>query len=643
MLNFQILFRIFSKKKPKFKGKFPKIENPMKEAMKYNGKFRGNGFWNKMKENFGIGFKEFAWIVGHDKVMRFANKEYGIMPFLFDSEKMDEFFASFKPKSKESRQVFRDLTNLDVSRKNDNIFFQKKHLQSLVKYLFPILDLYSNFVKEHYSLELTFSKEISKITDFRQPHTWFPEARNIQRTIIYHYGPTNSGKTYNAMESLMNAESGIYCAPLRLLAWENYENMRKKGIKCSLITGQEKIFTEDATHLSCTIECADLQNNYEVAIIDEIQMISDYDRGYAWTNAFFGLRAEKIHLCGDERSLYLIKKFCLKTNDIFEKTEYTRLSKLEIEKPSFNIKTDLKEGDCLISFNVASLHKLKTKINSLYASSPNENLCSIIYGKLPPETRIQQAISFNSRKDVKFLVATDAIGMGLNLRINRIIFTSLQKNQKNNLVSLDNYSIRQISGRAGRFKTNGKVNCMNPKDKWSLREALTEGIPKRKFGKDFQRENKKDFHKEFEKKSQIKKGGLFPMYEQFEKFHSYYKLTFGSKEKVSVVFRKFVAICLLERNYFLSDFSSFYTLLDSLEPVSLSMEDQYIFALAPVSLGKNKSETLTCFLHFATDFKDFNNVSIPEQWFFTPEEEYFEQTSNIHWLEHLYHGFLFFP
>lgn len=147
------------------------------------------------------------------------------------------------------------------------------------------------------------------------PHEWFTKARGMQRRIIYHNGPTNSGKTFTALEELALADKGIYCAPLRLLAWEIQEKLEGRGIPCNLITGQEKIINEQASHTSCTIETASLSEPYQVAIIDEVQMIGDEDRGAAWTNALLGLQAETIHLCGDPRALALVDRICQITGD----------------------------------------------------------------------------------------------------------------------------------------------------------------------------------------------------------------------------------------------------------------------------------------------------------------------------------------
>jgi ATP-dependent RNA helicase SUPV3L1/SUV3 len=153
-----------------------------------------------------------------------------------------------------------------------------------------------------------------KLFDISEPHLWYPNARNIPRKIICHIGPTNSGKTYNALDSLTNAKTGLYCGPLRLLAWEIYEKLSMKNIKCNLITGQEKNIHDNATHQSCTVEMIDLYNYYDCVVIDEAQLIGDVSRGWAWTQALLGLQAKEIHLCG---MLYICNNNIINTLYIF--------------------------------------------------------------------------------------------------------------------------------------------------------------------------------------------------------------------------------------------------------------------------------------------------------------------------------------
>jgi ATP-dependent RNA helicase SUPV3L1/SUV3 len=120
----------------------------------------------------------------------------------------------------------------------------------------------------------------------------------MKRKVICHTGPTNSGKTFEALQRLKAARRGVYSGPLRLLAWEVCNTMRRAGVKCDLVTGQERDCEESSGHVSCTVEMTDLSEHYDVAVIDEFQLIGDQDRGWAWSRAFLGLQADELHVCG---------------------------------------------------------------------------------------------------------------------------------------------------------------------------------------------------------------------------------------------------------------------------------------------------------------------------------------------------------
>jgi ATP-dependent RNA helicase SUPV3L1/SUV3 len=126
----------------------------------------------------------------------------------------------------------------------------------------------------------------------------------MKRRIIYHGGPTNSGKTYHALQALRQADpdkgGGVFCGPLRLLALEVYEQLNTEGVYCSLMTGQERTEVDFANHTSCTIEMVNVNKTYDVAVIDEIQMIGNATRGFAWTRALLGLQAREVRTtaCG---------------------------------------------------------------------------------------------------------------------------------------------------------------------------------------------------------------------------------------------------------------------------------------------------------------------------------------------------------
>lgn len=149
-----------------------------------------------------------------------------------------------------------------------------------------------------------------KLADLRYPVEWYPATRVVQRKIVLHVGPTNSGKTYHALKRLEQADTGIYAGPLRLLAHEVYTRLNAKGKLCDLITGDEKVVQggDGAQMKSCTVEMVPLNADVDVAVVDEIQMIGHKERGWAWTQALLGLKAKEIHLCGEERSVPLIRE-----------------------------------------------------------------------------------------------------------------------------------------------------------------------------------------------------------------------------------------------------------------------------------------------------------------------------------------------
>ncbi|KAE9969332.1 hypothetical protein BLS_005413 [Venturia inaequalis] len=295
------------------------------------------------------------------------------------------------------------------------------------------------------------------LADLRYPLEWHPQARGKQRTVHVHIGPTNSGKTYHALKRLEQVQRGVYAGPLRLLAHEVYTRMNAAGKACALVTGEEIRLPDgwndtasDATKMiSCTVEMIPLKSELEVAVIDEIQMLANDDRGWAWTTAFTGVRAAEVHLCGEERALPLIKRLAASMGDKVIVHQYQRLTTLKPEPKSLRGKlAKMRKGDCLVTFSVMGIHALRSQIEKL-----TRRRVAIIYGSLPPETRAAQARLFNDPdNDYDFLVASDAIGMGLNLNIKRVIFETVQKNNGVKIITLSNPEIRQIAGRAGRYK-----------------------------------------------------------------------------------------------------------------------------------------------------------------------------------------------
>ncbi|OCK80145.1 P-loop containing nucleoside triphosphate hydrolase protein [Lepidopterella palustris CBS 459.81] len=289
------------------------------------------------------------------------------------------------------------------------------------------------------------------LADLRYPSEWYATTREVKRTVHLHVGPTNSGKTYHALKRLEQAETGVYAGPLRLLAHEIYTRMNAIGKPCSLVTGEERRLSEGEQKLwSCTVEMTPVNTEVEVAVIDEIQMINNHERGWAWTQAFLGVRAKEVHLCGEERTVPLIQEMTAAIGDKLIIHKYERLSPLKMMAKSLEGDLNkLEKGDCVVSFSVMGIHALRKQIEKNTGRK-----VAIIYGSLPPETRAQQARLFNDPdNDYDFLVASDAIGMGLNLSIKRVIFESSQKNNGHKTVPLMISEVKQIGGRAGRYRT----------------------------------------------------------------------------------------------------------------------------------------------------------------------------------------------
>ena len=282
----------------------------------------------------------------------------------------------------------------------------QKRLETRLRHLFYAQACGGRFTQA----ELDNQKNVA---DLRFPSEWYPATRELSRAVHLHVGPTNSGKTYQALKRLEGAQSGIYLGPLRLLAHEIYTRLNAKGKPCALVTGEEQRLPEgDVKMWSCTVEMAPLNEPMDVAVIDEIQMINHEERGWAWTQAFLGLQAKEVHLCGEARTVPLIRELCALTGDEVHVHEYERLSPLKVADRSLKGELDqLEKGDCVVCFSVMNIHAMRKAIEKRTGKK-----CAIVYGSLPPETRAQQARLFNDPdNDYDFLVASDAIGMGLNL------------------------------------------------------------------------------------------------------------------------------------------------------------------------------------------------------------------------------------
>ncbi|KAL0091254.1 P-loop containing nucleoside triphosphate hydrolase protein [Phycomyces blakesleeanus] len=399
-----------------------------------------------------------------------------------------------------------------------------------------------------------------KLSDLRFPNEWFPEARQMQRKIILHVGPTNSGKTYNALKRLEGAESGIYCGPLRLLANEIYEKMNDKGVACNLLTGEERrIVSPTAALTSSTVEMANLAKPIEVAVIDEIQMIGDPQRGWAWTQALLGLKAQEIHLCGEASVVPLVKEICASLNEEVIVNEYKRLTPVTILDETVDPQyTDVKAGDCVIAFSRTSIFNIKERIQESTGLK-----CAVVYGGLPPETRALQAKAFNDpESDIDVMVASDAVGMGLNLNIKRVVFSTIAKFNGKDNTNISIPQLKQIAGRAGRFGTtyaSGEVTTIRAKDLSYVKECMDTGT------------------------IDLKLAGLQPTVDILEMFALQMP-----KERFSGLLQKFEDLASLSGNYFLCNFEDQKIISDTIERIKLPLRDRYQFVTAPVNV-RNKT------------------------------------------------------
>jgi ATP-dependent RNA helicase SUPV3L1/SUV3 len=311
----------------------------------------------------------------------------------------------------------------------------------------------------------------SKILDLvpTRPELEFPEALQMQRRFILHIGPTNSGKTFSALERLKTAENGAYLGPLRLLALEVYEKMKDFGVPCTMLTGQECIEEADSRVTASTIEMADYDETYDIAVIDEAQLMADPDRGHSWTKAILGLKAQEIHVCASPAAESVLKHLIELCGDHFEENYYERKTELVFEEQAFSFPEDVQPGDVLIVFSKKSVLDVAGRLEERGISA------SVIYGSLPPEIRRRQMHLFTGKK-TEVVVSTDAIGMGLNLPVRRIVFLQADKFDGVGRRPLRTSEIRQIAGRAGRYGIYdvGYINALGEEALAYIREKYQE-------------------------------------------------------------------------------------------------------------------------------------------------------------------------
>jgi ATP-dependent RNA helicase SUPV3L1/SUV3 len=296
---------------------------------------------------------------------------------------------------------------------------------------------------EHQVAELETLEGLNSELAFQGYPDTFQKARHLQRSVTLYVGPPNSGKTHAAFERLAQAHDGAYLAPLRLLALEGRDRLVARGVPTSLLTGEENVPADDARVVSSTIEMVGTNKPIDVAVIDEAQMIFDPSRGWAWTQAIVAVPAnEVIIICSAyavpaiERLLGLCGERC--TVRRFDRKQHVEMLAHPVPIAS------LKLGDAVVAFSRRDVLMLRDQI------AASGHPVSVIYGALPPEVRRREAERF-AQGESHILVATDAIGMGLNLPIRRVLFSTMTKFDGQDDRPLNESEVHQIAGRAGRY------------------------------------------------------------------------------------------------------------------------------------------------------------------------------------------------
>ena len=275
------------------------------------------------------------------------------------------------------------------------------------------------------------------------PELKFEYARHLKRKFVLHIGPTNSGKTYTALEELKKASRGAYLGPLRLLALEVFDKLNGADVACSLLTGEESIPVAGAGITSSTIEMADFRAHYDVAVIDEAQMVSDPDRGSRWLDALCRIDAETVHVCLAKEGEELILDVLSAIGSDYEIIRHERLAPLVAVSPLQSL-AEVRPADAVIAFSRRGVLGIAGALEQR-GMKP-----AVIYGSLPPEARRAEVYKYTSGQ-CNVVVATDAIGMGISLPIRRIVFSELRKFDGTKVRPLNHSEILQIAGRAGRY------------------------------------------------------------------------------------------------------------------------------------------------------------------------------------------------
>ena len=258
-------------------------------------------------------------------------------------------------------------------------------------------------------------------------------------------GPTNTGKTHLAIETMLSFDTGMIGFPLRLLAREVYDKVIKNtGLdKVALITGEEKIIPPNAKYFLCTVESMPIDKQLDFVAVDEIQMCADHERGHIFTDRLLNLRGTKLTMLMGSNT---VKNIISNLDDDIEFINRNRLSKLSYT--GHKKISRIQRKTAIIAFSAEEVYAIAELIRRQKGGA------AIVMGSLSPKTRNAQVELYQSG-DVDFLVATDAIGMGINMDLDQVYFSNLKKFDGRKLRKLNLSEIGQIAGRAGRYLNDG--------------------------------------------------------------------------------------------------------------------------------------------------------------------------------------------
>lgn len=324
---------------------------------------------------------------------------------------------------------------------------------------------------EERAREAKYLGDVVKLNERRAAYadvaSYYPLARSMQRQLVLYVGPTNSGKTWRALNDLAQEKTGAYLAPLRLLALEGQEELEKRGKVTSFLTGEERDLRPDATFTSSTIEMLNLETPLDAVVVDEAQLLADERRGWAWLQAIVGAPAKKIIMTSSPDATELIEMLAQYLGEQLTIHTCQRYNELHVAEKPMRLE-QVRAGMAVVCFSRRDVQRIKTQI-----LAATDYKVAVVYGNLSPQVRREEARRFRSG-EAQILVATDAIAMGLNLPISEVLFYTTEKFNGEEISRLTPSEIRQIGGRAGRygFAQFGVVNALSGQSLAFIREAM---------------------------------------------------------------------------------------------------------------------------------------------------------------------------